>query len=49
MAGLISGKGNSNLPATMSRPLPRFPIPALRKMRIYKRYGWRFIQDKLGY
>ena len=48
VAGLISGKGNANLPATMTRPLPRFPIPALRKMRIYQRYGWRFLKSKLG-
>ena len=48
VAGLISGKGNRTLPATMTRPLPRFPIPALRKMRIYRRYGWRFLKMKLG-
>ena len=48
VAGLISGRGNANLPATMTRPLPRFRVPALRKMRIYRRYGWRFLKSKLG-
>jgi len=48
VAGLIGGRSNRALPATMTRPLPRFPIPALRKMRIYQRYGWRFVKSSLG-
>jgi len=48
VAGLISGRGNTTLPATMTQPLTRFPIPALRKMRIYRRYGWRFLKSTLG-
>jgi glycine/D-amino acid oxidase-like deaminating enzyme len=48
VAGLISGKGNRTLPETMTRPLRRFPIPALRKERVYRRYGWRMVKSLLG-
>jgi glycine/D-amino acid oxidase-like deaminating enzyme len=39
IAGLISGRGNDTVPATIRQPVPRFPIPALRKWRLVRRYG----------
>jgi glycine/D-amino acid oxidase-like deaminating enzyme len=48
IAGLISGRHNRAIPATMTQPLRPFPIPALRKMRIYRRYGGRMLRTMLG-
>tara|TARA_Y100001934_G_scaffold141301_1_gene170197 strand:- start:2123 stop:3472 length:1350 start_codon:yes stop_codon:yes gene_type:complete len=48
VAGLISGHANRNIPATMTQPLKPFPIPALRKFRIYRRYGGRMLRTLLG-
>jgi glycine/D-amino acid oxidase-like deaminating enzyme len=45
VAGLISGRGNETLPATIRQPLPRFPIPALRKWRLIRRYGMRVVAN----
>jgi glycine/D-amino acid oxidase-like deaminating enzyme len=43
VAGLISGRGNETIPETMRQPLPRFPIPALRKWGMIRRYGTRML------
>ena len=48
VAGLISGKRDSLIPATMRQPLRRFPIPALRKWTFYLRYARRFLASSLG-
>jgi len=44
IAGLIGGHGNEAIPATMRQPLPRFPIPALRKWQLVQRYGARALK-----
>jgi hypothetical protein len=44
IAGLISGRGNETEPATMRQPVPRFPIPALRKWRLVRRYGMQVVK-----
>lgn len=48
VAGLISGRPNRALPATMTQPLRPFPFPAIRKLAIYRRYGGRMLRSMLG-
>lgn len=48
IAGMISGRHNRAIPATMTQPLKPFPVPALRKWRIYRRYGGRMMRSMLG-
>ena len=45
IAGQISGRRNEPIPATMRQPLRRFPIPALRKWGMVRRYGTRVLMD----
>ena len=45
IAGSISGRGNDAIPPTMCQPLPRFPIPALRKWRLIRHYGLRAVKN----
>ena len=45
VAGLMTGNSNTRVPITMSQPLMRFPVPALRKWTLYLRYGKRFIES----
>jgi len=49
VAGLISGRANRAIPATMTQPLRRFPVPALRKMRMVRRYGGAFVRSLLSH
>ncbi len=48
VAGLISGRSNRALPATMTRPLRPFPFPAFRKLAIYRRFGGSMLRSMLG-
>ncbi|MBT5433163.1 MAG: FAD-binding oxidoreductase [Rhodospirillaceae bacterium] len=48
IAGLISGRANRAIPATMTQPLRPFALPALRKFHVYKRYGLRMARNLLG-
>ena len=45
-AGLITGRRNSVIPATMSQPLRKFPIPVLRKWAIYAYFATRVLKGK---
>ncbi len=47
IAGLISGRANTAIPATMTQPLPRFAIPALRKLKFQGRFGIRLMKELL--
>lgn len=46
VAGLITGRSNTVVPATMSQPLLKFPIPVLRKWSIYWYFGMRILKGK---
>ena len=45
IAGLIGGRSNAAIPATMTQPLPRFSLPALRKARFQSRYALRILKE----
>ena len=44
VAGLITGRSNTVVPATMSQPLRKFPVPVLRKWSIYWYFGMRLLK-----
>ena len=48
VAGLISGRSNRALPATMTQPLRPFPFPAFRKLAIYRRFGGGMLRNMLA-
>ena len=48
VAGLISGRPNRSLPATMTQPLRSFPFPAFRKLALYRRYGGGMLRSMLA-
>lgn len=44
VAGLITGRSNNPIPATMRQPLGRFPVATLRKWHIYLRYSRQMLK-----